>query len=91
MRGLRHQIWKIRLTSERRKEQVVCLATVSACSLANVIEDSKYSSLGKLLRVTAWIIRFIRNLRASRTNTPTCVGKLSVSEVQEAEALWIKD
>ena len=48
------------------------------------IDDSKYSSLTKLLRVTAWCIRFIDRLRKQST----IAGQLTAEELTKARLMW---
>ncbi|KAL9963136.1 hypothetical protein ACROYT_G032311 [Oculina patagonica] len=56
-----------------------------------VIDPKKYSSLTKLLRISAYVLRFINKLKS---NLSDCAGKpskeLSASEINEAEVYWIK-
>lgn len=49
------------------------------------IKSENYSSISKLLRVTALVIRFINNLKRSSCNK----GPLTSSELNEAEKMWI--
>ena len=58
----------------------------SSCSVANVIPLTKYSSYSKLLRVTAYVKRFVEILKG---NKPT-EQKLTSKEIENAEVLWIK-
>ena len=51
-----------------------------------VIDEKKYSSFVKLMRVTAYIQRFIRNVQSKENRI---AGELQASEVQNAESLWI--
>jgi len=50
------------------------------------INISKYSNLEKLLRITAWVKRFISKLKKSSVNQ----GTLTVEELREAEKYWIR-
>ena len=52
-----------------------------------VIDISRYSTLTKLLGVTAYVLRFIRNLRKLE---PKDVGPLSAKERHHALKKWIK-
>ena len=56
-------------------------------SAAAIIDCNKYSSLQRLLRVTAYVKRFIHNISRKERIT----GPLSTNEIQEAEILWIKE
>ena len=48
------------------------------------IDERRYSSLYKLLRVTAWMLRFINKLKKKDPMT----GPLSTDEIQKAKWLW---
>jgi hypothetical protein len=50
----------------------------------------KYSSLTRLLRVTAWIQRYIHNLQQRMKKLPLRMGELLVSELVAAEKSWWK-
>ena len=91
-----------RLTSV--KNEVACLsaATTQIISFNNVIDISKFSSLKTLLRVTAYVFKFVRNLKArakrnltNNTSPGAVTGKnplwLSPSEIHHAKIKWIQD
>ena len=46
--------------------------------------DENYSSLSKLIRVTAWILRFIRKLKHKKKE----IGPLTISELKDARKHW---
>ncbi|XP_078334132.1 uncharacterized protein LOC144625796 [Crassostrea virginica] len=50
------------------------------------IDDKRFSSFMRLIRVSAWIDRFIRRLKREKTST----GPLTSKELEEARILWIK-
>jgi len=58
--------------------------TTETTGLENVIDASRYSTFEKLVRVTAWVKRFIHNLRV-RSEEKRAAGKLKVEELLEAE------
>jgi hypothetical protein len=51
-----------------------------------LLDPSKYSSYWKLLRVTAWIFRFIRSVRDALPSS----DELTASELTQARLYWIK-
>ncbi|KRY83374.1 hypothetical protein T4D_14840, partial [Trichinella pseudospiralis] len=53
--------------------------------LWSVMEITRYGSYGKLIRVTAWCLRFISNARL-----PMETRGLSATETREAEKTWIR-
>jgi hypothetical protein len=59
-----------------------------------IIDCNKYSDLNKLLRITAYVVKFIENLKAKlQRNTPkrTLItgGVLTVFDLKRAEKLWL--
>ena len=55
------------------------------------MDINKFSTLGKLLRVTSWIKRFIDNIKAKREGKDLNKENLSAEEMKNAEEFWIKD
>ena len=83
-------------TQECKEEEKksVALLTVNEVSelpsLSKVIDISKYSDYNRLARVTAWVSRFVNNLRVLREKRgERAIGKLEVQEIREAEQRWI--
>ena len=62
-------------TSMITQENVVC-----------PIEIERYSSLTRLLRVTAYVLRFINNCRKHAEKK---VGELEAEEIQRSETFWV--
>lgn len=52
-----------------------------------ILDLARYSNLLRILRITAWILRFIRNCRnvANRIST-----SISAEEIKDAELYWIR-
>ena len=69
------------------KSSTLTNLTAIEASAAAIIDCNKYSSLQRLLRVTAYVKRFVHNIRRKERIT----GPLSTNEIQEAEILWIKE
>ena len=73
-------------TSEEVDE--LCLHTV-AVQLDPVIPLDRYSTYTKLVRVTAWVIRFVLNCRAHQKVECRIASPLTVSELGKAKSYWI--
>ena len=58
--------------------------------MSNLIDICKFSRLGKLLRVTSWVKRFLFNRQAAKNGTERRVGELQRSEMADAERKWIQ-
>nr|GBM70276.1 hypothetical protein AVEN_62568-1 [Araneus ventricosus] len=67
------------------EERIITLAA-SAESVEPVLDIQKFSNLHKLLRVTAYVLRFVTNLRSQEKT----VGHLSTDELSSAMDYWIK-
>ena len=66
----------------------VCLhMTVVPCQPLMALDH--YSTFTRLLRVTAWLMRFTRNCRARKRNLTQTIGPLSVQELNQAKSYWI--
>lgn len=55
-----------------------------------MVEISKFSRLGRLIRVTSCVKRFLFNLRSTAKGTEWREGMLSGREIAEADQMWIK-
>lgn len=76
------------LVPEEEKE--ICLSTT--IEYGEVIPLARFSSLSRLLRVTAWTLRFIQNCQARRNRLATGTsGPLAVEELTAAETLWLSN
>ena len=60
-------------------------------AISKVIDLSKYGTLAKLLRVTAYVLRFVQNLKSKKLKEELKTGLLSVGELEAAEKAWIID
>ena len=80
---------------EKLKVYVVC----EQRKLQNAVDHTRSSSWRKLIRVTAYVLRFLKNLRAHVYNKSEEKGELNGSEngpltpneLQKAENRWIKE
>ena len=73
-------------------------APATEINLRELIPPIRYHSFLKLIRVTAWVMRFIRNTKKKKeerrlaTNNNNKEGRwLSAGELSNAKFLWIKD
>ena len=63
-------------------------------SISRVIDISRFSNLQRLLRVTAYVLRFLKNLKArlSPDNEQSVIGsEIEAKEMEVAEQYWILD
>ena len=77
-------------THEEEKKSVVLIASekVSA-SVGKVMNVEAFSSIQHLYRVTAWVKRFVSNLKAKQRGVLVTKGELTRDEIVNAERLWI--
>ena len=59
-------------------------------SLSSVLDPNKFGDFKRLIRVTAFVIRFLRNSRSKGTKEKL-VGPLSTEEWESVEILWLKE
>jgi hypothetical protein len=59
-------------------------------SIENLLKPSKYSKLETLLRVTAYVQRFVDNVKRSLKGEEILKGLLTAEELDVAEKSWIK-
>ena len=63
------------------------LFKLKVLNLKEIIVPEKFSSLGKLFRITAYVLRFINN---TKRNTKKKSGVINAEEISVCENLWIK-
>ena len=64
----------------------------SDIGLSKIIDVGRYSTLQKLIKVTALVYRFVTNIKAKRSNRPVIEDIVVSSEEQEAALInWIKE
>ena len=78
---------------EERKRTPIVLSVVTekVRTLSNVVNVERFNSLTKLLRVTAWVKRFVNNLKHKKEKRKLEKGNLAVEEIIGAERIWIQD
>ena len=59
-------------------------------SLSSVLDPNKSGDFKRLIRVTAFVLRFLRNTRSKETKKKL-VGPLSNEECESVEILWLKE
>jgi len=61
---------------------------IQTTTLHKIIDPNNYNSLGKLLRVTSYVHRFIRNIIKHNNHQ---YDQLTATEIDMARVLWIKN
>ena len=56
-----------------------------------IIPLEKFSSLQRLMRVTAYVLRFVSNLKQSKKKKELIAGEVTQEEMDQARELWIKE
>ena len=57
--------------------------------LGNIIDVSHYGSLQQFLRVTAYVKRFVRNVRSEKIGEEIALKTLIADNIEEAWRFWI--
>ena len=60
-------------------------------ALECIISLERFSSLPRLIRVTAYVLRFVSNLKRKKANNELTDGEIKQEEVQRAKELWYKE
>ena len=73
--------------------QVTVTATNDVVNLEEIIGARKHSDSERLFRTTAWMLRFVHNLKVRTgilTEEQVCTADLLNCEISKAEILWLK-
>ena len=93
---LREELWPVEddkpdlkeVNKEKRKIEVACAAAVTE----PVVNCQDFSTWRRLLRVTAYVIRFCRNIRTKssrdKEHNQIYVDPLNAEEIERAEEYW---
>eukprot|EP00795_Rhopilema_esculentum_P017366 gene17366-biopygen6317 len=79
------------IEEERKKVITLSVHVEEQKGISKIIDIDSFSALHRLLRVTALVMRFIRNCRNKKEGTEISVGNVKAVEMKEAERLWILD
>ena len=79
-------VQSILLSSESEEEKKELCALTIVRRKNPIIPYNRFSSFTRLKRVTAWVLRFVRNCREKRSKI---TSPLTVSELTSAESYWI--
>ena len=81
------------MCEERRKASVLIASVAEKKNegVSSVIEIDRFNKLRKLLIVTAYVQRYILNLKKKRAGDNLITGNVSVDELKNAEKNWVKD
>ena len=78
------------MKSKDRQSHSLFTAETSS-SLSEIIDCRRYGTMGRLLRVTAYAMRFISNLRRVDKSECNQTSTLSPAEILHAESLWVRE
>ena len=73
--------------------QVTVAVTNDVVNLEEIIDARKYSDSERLFRTTAWMLRFVHNLKVRTgilTEEQVCTADLLNCEISKAEIMWLK-
>ena len=78
------------LIKEKKSAAVMMTKAEIVSDIAGVIDENDYSTLQILVRVTAWVKRFIDNSRARAKQNEKRTRRLEADELKCAEIEWLK-
>ena len=75
-----------------RKSTLNLLVTEERPSLSQILHCEQYSTIRRLLRVTAYVVKFVRLLKQKTQSSDTSPSTvLTATEISDAEMLWVKE
>ena len=80
-------IQKTRPTTTLPEERLQSLLIRPTDTRPRLLDASSFSSYWRLLRVTAWVLRFVRRARGKKESSK----ELNASELKEAREYWVKE
>ena len=75
---------------EKKSTTAMLIETKQTTGIAAVVNVNDYSTLQRLVTVTAWVRWFVDNLKANSEQRTKRTGKLEVTELKNAEMEWIR-
>ena len=79
------------MSEERKKDVTVMTVSEEPIGLSQVMNLNRYSTLRKILRITAYVCRFINNLKKKLANEEIKFGKVEVEKTEKAELQWVNE
>ena len=76
---------------EWKKASVMTIIVEEQKRPSSVIDTNRFSTLSRLLRVTAYVNRFIKKVRDKGEKEGSKAKELTAEELREAESIWVKD
>ena len=74
-------------TCKGSSNMTLLIETGTQMNISKILDATRFSSYMKLLRVTAYVLRFVKNCKDRCINTK----ELTAEELDEAEIVWIRD
>ena len=87
-----HGFLRVGEVSEKQKAETVLFAgSEKAFGIGEVMDNSRFTSLQRLLRVICYVRRFLENLKVILGKVgKVCSGEISAEEMESSIKLWIK-
>lgn len=76
--------------SDELIEEIHSVYTISEKTVLELPDISRFSKFLRLIRTTAWIYRYVNNLRSKIRKEELFVGDLVPSEVDKAKIIWLR-
>ena len=70
------------VSEERKKAAIAMTVTEGVTGLSQVVDINRFSKVGKLLRVTAYVKRFIRNVKKKMNGKEVNKDRLGFAEIE---------
>ena len=80
------------MKNRERIKTLTCIASSEGRSISSLIDLNRFSNLQRLLRVTAYVLRFIKILKERmKGDEQVFESDISATDLKEAEQCWISD
>ena len=78
---------------EQKRSAVMLVEVTQPKGVSSILDIKAFGTAERLFRVTAWILRFISNIKAKVKKRKHCrsTSDLNVVELEEAERVWVKE
>lgn len=82
---------KVKAQRELEESSALLAASTVKVRQSNLISCEDYGNIFKLYKVTAYVIRFVRNLKAKTGKLNISELKTSEEELNGSELLWLRE
>lgn len=80
------------MKNQEQLKTLTFITNTESRSISSLIDLDRFSNLQRLLRVTAYVLRFVKNLKERlKGDEQVFESDISATDLKEAEQCWISD